>query len=84
MGSWWKCVLGGLNIFTHLLLCNIVDGFALIGAVQTSPGASPLCIQWSLDHLPAQKPSKQLNRALMDKYPNAFFILVHSLTSVHQ
>jgi hypothetical protein len=66
MGSWWAHVLGGLNIFRHLLLCNIVFGFTLIGAVQTSPGSSELCIQWSLEHLSAQTPSEHLNRALID------------------
>jgi hypothetical protein len=66
MGSWWACVLGGLKIIQHLLLCNIVDDFTFIGAVKTSPGTSELCIQWSLGHLSAQTPSEHLNRAIVD------------------
>jgi hypothetical protein len=65
MGNWQAHVFGGLNIFRHLLLCDTVDGFALIGAVHTSPGASELRIQWSLEHLSAQTPSEHLNRALI-------------------
>jgi hypothetical protein len=59
-------VFGGLNICRHLLLCDTVDGFALIGAGHTYPGASELRIQWSLEHLSAQTQSEHLDRALID------------------